>query len=157
VSKILVFALLLLTSYFVFSGRRKVTNIDLKKEKGYRQDLKEDFLEDVAMVSTGALIFLLSSSLVWLHYFILVIPAIIYIFRPENYLSQNISIGKLIIIKRFLPLAAFLLVSNELLLMLSPIIQVTPQFTAAAICSGTLIFYFLMLWELKHLREYLKS
>jgi hypothetical protein len=158
VSKYFIFALLLLTSYFVYRGRRKVVNIDLMKENNvYEQDLKAGFLEDVATVSTGALIFLLSSSLVWLHYFILVIPAIIYIFRPENYLSQNNSIGKLIVIKRFLPAIALLLVSNEPLLRLSPIIQVTPHFTAAAICSGTLIFYFLMLWELKHLREYLKS
>jgi hypothetical protein len=158
VSKCFIFALLLLTSYFVYKGRRKVVNIDLMKENNvYEQDLKAGFLEDVAMVSAGALIFLLSSSLVWLHYFILVIPAIIYIFRPENYLSQNISIGKLIIIKRFLPAIALLLVANEPLLMLSPVIQVTPHFNAAAICSGTLILYFLMLWELKHLREYLKS
>jgi hypothetical protein len=107
------------------------------------------------MVSSGSLIFLLSSSLVWLHYFILVIPAFIYIFRPENYLSQKNSIRKLIIVKRFLLAVAFLLVSNEPLLMLSSIIQVTPHFTAAAICSGTLIFYFLMLWELKHIRRHL--
>jgi hypothetical protein len=158
VSKYFIFVLLLLTSYFVYRSRRKVFNIDLMKENNvYEQDLKAGFLEDVATVSTGALIFLLSSSLVWLHYFILVIPAIIYIFRPENYLSQNNSIGKLIVIKRFLPAIALLLVSNEPLLRLSSIIQVTPHFTAAAICSGTLIFYFLMLWELKHLREYLKS
>jgi hypothetical protein len=80
-----------------------------------------------------------------------------YIFRPGNYLSQNNSIGKFIIIKRFLPTVAFLLISNEPLLMLSPIIQVTPHFTAAAFCIGTLIFYFLMLWELKHFRGHLNS
>lgn len=153
VSKYFIFALLLLTSYFVYRGRRKVVNINPMKENNvYEQDLKAGFLEDVAAVSVGALMFLLSSSLVWLHYFILVIPAFIYIFRPENYLSQNNSIGKLIIIKRFLPAIAFLLVSNESLLMLSPVIQVTPHFTAVAICTGTLIFYFLMLWELKHFR-----
>ncbi len=158
VSKYFILVLLLLTSYFVYRGRRKVVNIDLMKENNvYEKDLKAGFLEDVATVSTGALIFLLSSSLVWLHYFILVIPAIIYIFRPENYLSQNNSIGKLIVIKRFLPAIALLLVSNEPLLRLSSIIQVTSHFTAAAICSAALIFYFLMLWELKHLREYLKS
>jgi hypothetical protein len=155
-SKFLVFALLLLTSYFICKGRRKEANINFVKKKNFcEQDLLSGFLEDVTMVSTGSLIFLLSSSLVWLHYFILVIPAFIYIFRPENYLLQNNSIGKFIIIKRFLPTAAFLLVSNEPLLMLSPIIQVTPHFTAAAFCIGTLIFYFLMLWELKNFREYL--
>lgn len=43
----------------------------------------DDAVEDVLLIGAGCLVVLLSSPLVWLHYLILALPAVIALIRPQ--------------------------------------------------------------------------
>jgi hypothetical protein len=103
IAKFLTIALIGITFLFIWIGRQRGSG------EG-RRDLNSGFLEDVPLVGVGCLIYLLSASLVWLHYYILVIPSAFFILRSTFYFKPLINRPD-IIISRSLAILSILILS----------------------------------------------
>ena len=56
-------------------------------------DLRRETSEDVALAGIGCMAYLLSSPLVWVHYFVLAIPLALWLLRPRAGASLRIAGG----------------------------------------------------------------
>jgi len=140
--KYLIFILLSLAVVFIWLGRRHVIIAG-------KEDLDRAFFEDVLMVAVGCLIYLLSCPLVWLHYFVLTIPAALFILRPHITVSTPVTLA--VIVRRFFSVAAIMIIAINPMQALSGIRA--PNYVAFAISVSTFTLYGLALWELKNMKE----
>ena len=147
--KISVYATILiavLAIIFVLIGRQLGNEI-IGKAGGGKRERERAFLEDVIMVATGCLTYLLCAPLVWVHYFLLTIPMALIAFRPLGH-SRTLTTGE-IFLRRILPaLAVIGLAVNPVrhLFMIS-----NARYIALIVAISTFILFGLALWELWHL------
>jgi hypothetical protein len=110
-------------------------------------DRHTDAYKDSIIISMGCLIYLLSARLVWLHYYVLALPAVIISFRPY---SEKRLLSNWTLFFRY-PLVA----TMTAMIALSPIISLfikSNYHQVAAVTVGLLIAFMLMfdaLFELK--------
>ncbi len=102
---------------------------------------RREFLLDYAAVSAGCLIYLLSASLVWLHYYLLAVPAIVFVLRPDPRSGQTPT-------PRLLAAAAAVT-----LIALEPLrlVVLEPATEFALVVAGSLVLLVLTLAELRRL------
>ena len=139
VTKYLMAGLVSITALFIWLGNRKPVSDGM-------EILKSEFFEDTLLVGLGCLIYLLSAPLVWIHYYILAIPAIIFILRPIDNFGSQIS-KRNIVISRTLSVFAVIMIS------LTPV-QIffgfkSPYHIAIMVVAGTFLLFILAMQELK--------
>jgi hypothetical protein len=137
-------AFLVLATAFVWRSRRKPETVPTRAN----DDVNGGVLGEVLMVATGCLIYLLSATLVWLHYFVLTIPMALVVLSPPRMYSSGASVP---IMKPILGAAAIFLIAERPVRMFLPITQ--PRHSALIICIGTLALFYMALWEIRSLRR----
>jgi hypothetical protein len=73
----LAIALCLLCLVLFWWGRRNTATTNADNSVEYRESL-----ENTALLAMGCIVAMLASALVWLHYYLLIIPMLIFVFRP---------------------------------------------------------------------------
>ena len=126
---------------------RRSTN-EIRREREGNQGQKRALHEDMLMVASGGLIYLLSAPLVWIHYIILVIPITLFVFRPRDS-SQPVSSSE-IFTQRIIPIVAIIGLSMEPVRFFD---ISTPVFVAISACASILLLFGLALLELHHLKK----
>lgn len=109
ISRYLAAVLIGVTALFIWIGRGNVSS-----DKGVNLNKG---IDEILFTGIGCLIYLLSSRLVWLHYYIFIIPALLYILRPFSNASFERSRSS-IFIGRGMALLAALLYAVPVLLLL---------------------------------------
>jgi hypothetical protein len=71
----------LITALFLWVGRRKHAD---NSDNAPGDDEQVEIYRDFSMVAIGCLMCLLTSPLVWVHYYVLIIPAAIFGLRPRR-------------------------------------------------------------------------
>lgn len=105
-------------------------------------DRERELLGDILMTAMGCLIYLLSASLAWLHYFILTIPMLLILFRPGKRSGELAASAPLGLV---LAAVSYLLIAElPLRFLLSTAV---PYRNAMSIGIGTCILYGLGIWE----------
>ena len=132
---------------FVWISRRRPDRISQQTTQ-QQPGLDRGFLEDLIMVATGCLIYLLSAPLVWVHYFVLALPIVFVIFRPQQRVDGSF-VG--LIIRRTLAGVALVGLASESVFALFE--SVTFFWVALVQCTCTLILFVLALCELFCLRK----
>jgi hypothetical protein len=142
-SMFLTAALLAVATFFVWVGRRNAGKIGLNAgndESGPEREL----LEDMLMVSAGCLIYLLSATLVWLHYFVLTVPMALIILRPSGTARPTASWA--MVIRLVLAAAAIVVIAE---LPIRTLFSVTNAYHSAMLLdAATLTLFGLGMWEL---------
>jgi len=130
---------------FVWLGRLTGVNIHSSVAEGSERELFEDML----MVAIGCLTYLLSATLVWLHYYLLTIPMALITLRPL--MSDDSRAGFGAVVRRIIAAAAIILIAE---LPIRIVFSVTePHESAVLLNIGTLTLYGLGMWELMCLRK----
>jgi len=140
-AKYLIFIFASFAVLFIWLGRRRVI---IEGE----DDKEKAFFEDVLMVIAGSLIYLLSCPLVWLHYFILTIPAALFILRPHAAVSTP-AILKMIARRFFSVVAISIIAINPLQMLFG---TSASNYIPFAVSLSTFMLYILTLRELKNIR-----
>jgi hypothetical protein len=120
------------------------TNNQLEDEESHQQELFYDML----MIVIGCLIYLISAPLVWLHYLLLAIPAILIVFRPLN--SVYLLKPRHIVIRLIIPAISVAVINFNVLRVLH---DISSYYLLTALYTFPLIFYCLMLLELWYLKS----
>ena len=134
----LLYCLLCLAAYWW--GRRKasVTSQAATAER--------EMLENTALIAIGCIVALLASSLVWLHYYLLVIPMVLFALRPW---SSSCPMNPLtLLMSRFLPvLALFCLLETEIRTVLDGVVS-GGTYWAWATATSSISLFVVGLWQL---------
>ncbi len=130
---------------FVWLGRRTEANI----HKSHEEDAERELFEDMLMVAVGCLTYLLSATLVWLHYYFLTIPMALIALRPQRNNDQKPGVA--IVVRRFIAAAAIILIAELPIRTLFSVME--PHESAILLNIGTLILFGLGMWELICLRK----
>jgi hypothetical protein len=131
---------------FIWIGRPRVAETGLNAE-GVSDDSGRELFEDIFMVATGCLIYLLSATLVWLHYYILTIPMALIVLRPIVGEGSGSIFGA--VTRRIVGAAAIVIIAE---LPIRVLFSVTDPYRSALLLNiGTLILFGLGLWELVRL------
>jgi hypothetical protein len=101
------------------------------------------------MVAIGCLTYLLSATLVWLHYYILTIPMALIALRPPNSSDPEPGVG--MAVRRVIAAAAIILIAEIPLRTLFSVTE--PHGSAVLLNIGTLTLFALGMWELIRLRR----
>ncbi len=142
-SMLLTAALLAVATAFVWVGWRNAGRIGPKTENG-ESGRERELLEDMLMVAAGCLIYLLSATLVWLHYFVLTVPMALIILRPLGAARPTASWA--VVTRRILAAAAVVVIAE---LPIRTLFSVTnPYHSAILLDAATLMLFGLGMWEL---------
>jgi hypothetical protein len=107
------------------------------------EDSEEPYFEDMLMVAIGCLIYLLSATLVWLHYFVLTVPMALIALRPSG--NNKAAKSHAAVFSRILAAVAIVLIAE---LPVRALFSATdPRHSAALMCSGTFILFALAVYE----------
>jgi hypothetical protein len=135
--------LVALTAAFLWANRQYRRR---RSEQAMDPDVFRTFEEDSLMVGIGCLIYLIAARLVWLHYMILVVPAVLFLMRPRGEASAETKSSSL----------TFLLTALAILLIgINPFTSIYrgPLFPVIITCAGLIALFFLGVWEIRQLRE----
>jgi hypothetical protein len=124
--------------------------IDRRKGKDTEQHFERKFLEDTVMVGIGCLIYLLSARLVWLHYYILIIPAAMFILRPENTGYRKIGLRNITIRRLFGSAVIIAVAINPLQTIFG--IKSSPYDVTLMLSISTFTLFLLTMWEFENIR-----
>ena len=113
-------------------------------QSGGRPDPKRDLHWDVLLVSLGASVSLLSVQLAWLHYFVLTIPAVLYLLRPPGSTEGAASSRRAIL--RVMAVAGGLMVAMDPQAFFQW--DISDYESALLVSGGTLILFVLALLDL---------
>jgi len=112
-----------------------------------------ELFEDMLMVSIGCLIYLLCMTLVWLHYFLLIIPMALVALRPSY--PNMPGPGRCVIIRRVAAALAILAIAEFPTVMLFP--PATPYHKVAMDAFATLTLLGIGIWESARLHKMPKA
>jgi hypothetical protein len=142
-SMFLTATLLAVATVFVWVGRRNAGEIGLKADNN-ESGRERELFEDMLMVATGCLIYLLSATLVWLHYFVLTVPMTLIILRPSDAARPTASWA--MVTRRVLAAAAVVVIAE---LPIRTLFSVTNAYHSAMLLdAATLTLFGLGMWEL---------
>lgn len=135
----LVYCLLCLAA--LWWGRRRMTVSTLPPATVDDREV----LENTALTAMGCIVALLASSLVWVHYYLLVIPMVIFALRPWNSPRPMNFLNVLML--RLVPiLSLFLLLDTEIVTVLDGVVSSKTYWSWAT--SGSAIALFVVgLWQ----------
>lgn len=145
-SMFLTAALLAVATAFVWVGRRNAGEIGLQTEND-ESGREGELFEDMLMVAVGCLIYILSATLVWLHYFVLTVPMALIILRPSD--AARPTASWMVATRRVLAAAAVLVMAE---LPIRTLFSVTNAYHSAILLdAATLTLFGLGMWELSFL------
>lgn len=111
---------------------------------GHAENTNAHFNENLLMISIGLLIYLLSGPVVWGHYFICTIPAMLIIFRPLECLrplnNYALTVPRILVVLTFVGISIQSVVA-------------VPEDIAMLANSCVIILFLLALWELWRLKK----
>jgi len=110
---------------------------------------KKDLLNDMPMIIMGCLIYLISAPLVWLHYLILAIPAVLMIFRPLHNSAYSFTKSNMMIL-RIIPAIPVVLLNVNILRLLN---DTNNYYLFIGAYALPLIFYGITLMEFRHVKS----
>lgn len=133
-----IFLCLLVLACLWWGRRRLPASIDAEAAKS------REFIENASLVAVGCIIPMLTSTLVWLHYYLLVIPMIIVAFRPWEQPGPMKIIP--LIMLRVLPVVALVLLLDTALR--EVIGMEVRAYRSMATTSSALSLFLVALWHL---------
>lgn len=129
---------------FVWLGRRTLADM----HDSLAEDSERELFEDMVMVAVGCLTYLLSATLVWLHYYLLTIPMALIALRPQRSNDSEHGVG--MIVRRLIAAAAIILIAELPIRTLFSVAE--PHESAVLLNIGTLALFGLGMCELLCLR-----
>ena len=122
-------------------GRRRAA----RRMLPHGADEDRERLENTALVAIGCIVALLASSLVWIHYYLLVIPMVIFALRPWNS-SQPMNLLT-VLMRRLVPVFALVcLLDTEILTLLDGLVG-RGDYWAWAGATSAISLFVVGLWQ----------
>jgi hypothetical protein len=101
---------------------------------------QDDFLRDSLLVGVGCLIYLMAGDLVWGHYYLLTIPALLFLLRPDE---KGQAPGRQNFVRWVLALLTFLLLAANPIAVFYTF--KTPESIATILIVGTTLLFILVM------------
>ena len=96
-------------------GRRRQSSLSTNPDF---QSTDRQSLEDTLLIAMGCIIALMASSLVWIHYYLLTIPLMLFLLRPWQEQEQEQGSFIRVLMQRILPVVAMVLLMDSAILWL---------------------------------------
>jgi len=135
---ILAISLCLLCLALLWWGRRRNPVL-----AGSNAEKNRETLENGLLVTMGCIVMLLASALVWLHYYLLMIPMLIFALRPWSESDQPKFL--LVIMLRVLPVIALIIMLDTALIQLLGVEDMTYRTITST--ASVLTLFLIGLWQ----------
>ncbi|MBI4833162.1 MAG: hypothetical protein HY801_16725, partial [Candidatus Lindowbacteria bacterium] len=148
-STYLTVGLLSVTATVLWIARRDVKGA-LPETNESKRNPGRYLFEDMLAVATGCLIYLLSATLVWLHYFLFTIPMALLVLRPAGAFRTKKTHE--LAVQRLLAIVSVLLIAEYPIRRLFSVTDA--RWSALLLIAGTLTLFGLGMWEIAGLRRW---